>query len=786
MIHWFKKHPDFLRRESHALSNDKNYKELHQVRNNLFVSHGNIIVRLDKIYKFPFLIIYPEATPYTLPLFFPLENELTEQEVVNVSMLDVDNIRTHLSNNIKFYYHLRHQNASGVLCILEWDNLDDGSKFYGITTIIKRVRDWCSGLVTNNFPLDSQEVEFTSHFNNLNHELRLLVPDTFFDSSLIEGFFYATLYSFHPKGEDFLYDRRFYVGNFLDGKTSNGLYMPTAISAAGLPESIKTVQDLLTHNKPQLDLLIQEKRILKGNWFSISKEPSPFKNFDELVVIIGDGSYEQGRERIFSNCYEDLKNIPDEFLIAIRFPNRKGILEFQVFKIIITPQDERDIPTISIDVKEQFNYKLKLYREVQAIVCEKITEKNFYERNGDRANFNTLKDININIVGVGAIGSEIADSMGKAGIGHLRLIDNQILQAHNSVRHLAGFEFVGELKAKAVQSIIKNHNPFINVLAGSFNVLSTDINEYILQDSLSISSIADDNVEGFLNEQAVISNSDFFYVRALRGGKVARIFRVIPGKDACFNCLNLYKNEGNEFISIPEDPQYPTIRNECNNPIRPASAADLKTIASVASRIIIDYLQNGSDYNHWIWSTEDLTTNPSISAYSIVKQVIPVHPLCQYCNHEIKHKSVIESSVLEMMRRLVNENNKIETGGVLAGYIDNSNTIVITHASEPGPKSIRSDKKFKKDIEYCQQFLDELYKKYGSKAVYLGEWHSHPSTNNNPSSTDIKSLIEISYQKEYLTDKPIMIIMSNEGNPSCTIHPTGKSFYFCNLKVLNN
>ena len=94
---------------------------------------------------------------------------------------------------------------------------------------------------------------------------------------------------------------------------------------------------------------------------------------------------------------------------------------------------------------------------------------------------------------------------------------------------------------------------------------------------------------------------------------------------------------------------------------------------------------------------------------------------------------------------------------------------------------MKSKIRFEKDIEYCQHFLDELFVQSNQKKVYVGEWHSHPSSNNQPSGTDIKSLSEISYQKEYLTDTPIMIIFSNTGEPSCTVHPVGKRYYHTTL-----
>lgn len=135
------------------------------------------------------------------------------------------------------------------------------------------------------------------------------------------------------------------------------------------------------------------------------------------------------------------------------------------------------------------------------------------------------------------------------------------------------------------------------------------------------------------------------------------------------------------------------------------------------------------------------------------------------------------NSTLNIVKDLIRNSQNVETGGVLAGYRDEKGNVFITEASGPGPKAIQSVSRFEKDITYCQHFLDELYIHTNNRIVYIGEWHSHLSNNNNPSGTDLRSLSEISSQKEYLTEKPIMIIFSKDETPSCTIHPFGRLYY---------
>lgn len=776
-MQWFKKHPEFLRDESNRLSNDSNYKQHYQCRDNLFLSHGDILVRLDKLYRYPVLIVYTDATPFALPAVFPLQRNLSNEEIDALASMHIAKVFEKIKPDIKFYYHLRHQNGSGEICLLERENLEQGNNVYGITTILKRLRDWHAGHITGVYPPDSEEVDYCSHFNFVNQETKYIYNEGFLHPDLLEGDCYALLYKDLHKNDYLSFSRRIYIGVYMDGIRNSGLIETTdiALQKQFHDDRIQTSLDLI--NKPAVvNELIEHKKLLKAQWFHLEKEPPPFETFSDLVKIIGNDDAHKGTERLANRCQETLKTIQDFFYLAIRFPNKKGSLEFQLFKI-----DKLEHPPeyeLQFDPKNKVIEMVKQYGKVEAIRCEKVTQISYHQRNSKRADHEILKNTSVNILGVGAIGSEVADCIAKAGIGDISLVDDQRLTAHNAIRHLAGIDMMDELKVYAVAELLRQHNHYIHVRPFPFNLFFFEYN-YLPDGSLSVSTVADDYAELFVNEQMVIANRSVFYARALRGGKVARMFRVVPGKDACFYCLSLYRNEKKEFIDIPEDPDYPTLKNECNNPVRPASAADMKLIAAMVSRMVIDHLQNGeSQSNHWIWAFEAIEGTPLTKAGYMHDQFIKPHPGCPYCNNKEKKTLIIPQHVLTFMQSEVSHNPSIETGGVLAGYTDNNGNVIVTHASGPGPNAVRSTIRFEKDIDHCQRFLDELFISSSRKNVYVGEWHSHPSRDNRPSGLDIKSLSEISVEKNYLTTCPAMVILSNQGKPSCTFHPAGKSYYF--------
>jgi hypothetical protein len=86
-MRWFKRHPSLLRKYSQDISSNSNYNEVWQKRNNLFLSCGEIIVRLYQVYKFPILIVYPDATPYVLPSIFLLNSAISEMNSEELTRL---------------------------------------------------------------------------------------------------------------------------------------------------------------------------------------------------------------------------------------------------------------------------------------------------------------------------------------------------------------------------------------------------------------------------------------------------------------------------------------------------------------------------------------------------------------------------------------------------------------------------------------------------------------------------------------------------------------------------
>lgn len=778
---WFKRHPRLYSLIRKQLTSNPNYSQKKEVRDNVFISYGEIIVRYEGSHRFPILIVFPDSTPYALPSVYLLnpEEELSDEFIDDLGKTDINRIGAAIKKYVRFYYR-RHQNFDGSLCILEGDNLDVGAAFYNIQSILGRITSWFKGLMTGEMPLDNNEVEPYAHFPVQNSRENFLYTEEFLFDNYKQGEFCGSIITAIPYGETHF---KLYVSSLLlliddKGMFQNAIPKNPRIT---LPEIFDNAVNFYA-NRTALLKCCEEGKMLTGLWFETEIEPDPFEGIEGLVNLIGNNDISIGYDRLFmfKEFFQNyLKALPGSFYVGIRYLNRRNEKEWALFKLhkVAAPAALLIVDSLN-DIKACLNN----YSEIQAIHTEKFTDQSFHVRNTGRADRDILYDVSIAILGAGSLGSEVADSLAKAGVGNLHIVDNQRFHTHNAVRHVLGIESTGMPKVDALIEKLRTHNPFINITGQSESVLRCDIPG----NTVSISTIADDNTEAFINEKALSEQQAVFYARALRGGKAARIFRVIPGGDACFHCLKLYRTEGNPlFIQIPEDSELPTLANECNNPIRPASSSDLKLISALTSRLVLDHIQQKGreDKNHWIWLSDDINEQLSVSSsvpFLLNASFLPPHNDCPLCNPPKIESIVIDENCVLKMQTEIKEDKQVETGGILVGeFVDG--VVKVRHVSGPGPKAVKTPTKFIRDSEYCQQFLDSFTGKYD----YVGEWHFHPSSSGTPSRTDIESLSGIASQKEYLIIQPISIIVTNDEQLWGTIHYPDKQYDNLDITVKN-
>ncbi|MNH84974.1 hypothetical protein D3C73_374080 [compost metagenome] len=104
---------------------------------------------------------------------------------------------------------------------------------------------------------------------------------------------------------------------------------------------------------------------------------------------------------------------------------------------------------------------------------------------------------------------------------------------------------------------------------------------------------------------------------------------------------------------------------------------------------------------------------------------------------------------------------ELETGGVLAGYYDDTQKKAVILSSSTAPTDSQHNRtRFYRGVEGLKEWLSNLWQK--EKAYYLGEWHFHPFSSSKMSSIDVKQMNAISTNQLMNCPEPIMIIIGGD------------------------
>lgn len=161
-----------------------------------------------------------------------------------------------------------------------------------------------------------------------------------------------------------------------------------------------------------------------------------------------------------------------------------------------------------------------------------------------------LQDARVCIIGVGALGSAIANNLVRAGIGYIRLIDRDIVELTNLQRQVLFTEQdCADMipKAEAAKMHLSEINSEVEI-----DPMVVDVNPYNIEKLISdVDLVLDglDNLETryLLNEACQKNNVKWVYGGVVGSGGMT--MNILPGEGPCLHCL---------LGELPEDGTYDT------------------------------------------------------------------------------------------------------------------------------------------------------------------------------------------------------------------------------------
>jgi molybdopterin/thiamine biosynthesis adenylyltransferase len=213
------------------------------------------------------------------------------------------------------------------------------------------------------------------------------------------------------------------------------------------------------------------------------------------------------------------------------------------------------------------------------------------------AGFEALHEKSVAIVGLGSIGSKVAASLARAGVGQFILIDDDILAPHNLVRHDADLREVGHHKVTAVAKRINLISPDATVVKAEVRLAGQESPKaasgwlkILTMCDLIIDATASPEVFTLLGAACTRQKVPMIWGELFAGGFGGMMVRARPNIEASpltvRNGLNQY------FASLPDAPGLNATDYDAtsDNKVQIAADADVSHMAALLSQFALDTL----------------------------------------------------------------------------------------------------------------------------------------------------------------------------------------------------
>ena len=382
-----------------------------------------------------------------------------------------------------------------------------------------------------------------------------------------------------------------------------------------------------------------------------------------------------------------------------------------------------------------------------------------------------LREIRVGIVGLGSLGSKIAASLGRSGIRRFLLIDDDLLMPGNVCRHELSWEAVGMHKADAVREALNLIAPTMEIdvrlhrVAGQESAMTAAT---ALKDLTSCNLLIDAtaNPEVFLRLAAVakLSRSPMCWGEVFAGGFGGLIARARPDIDphpAAVRAAIL-----NHLGTLPPAP-HQRAENYDIAGTEPVIAHDgeVSQIAATLTQFALDlvlgtnpmcsriprtslaYEKSGYFPNRLIRIRLQLLAKDGIQLpICLLATKTVLRPLRFCCRSRMRASMltlILQSNVTQTLEAALEKAGRREVGGVLMAEHVGVNEFTITDLTVHKRGALASFvRRIEEALSSLVSFFARTHHDY-ARFNYIGEWHSHPCFELEPSPKDDASMIEI-------------------------------------------
>jgi len=147
-----------------------------------------------------------------------------------------------------------------------------------------------------------------------------------------------------------------------------------------------------------------------------------------------------------------------------------------------------------------------------------------------------LKEAKVFIAGAGGLGSSISIYLAVAGVGKLRIVDNDIVALENLNRQILHWDNdIDRKKLESAAEKLKKMNPAVEVEVISETIDTGSAGELVADCDVIVDGMDNFAARYALNKTALLREIPFFHGAV--HGFYGQATTIIPGKTACLRCI---------------------------------------------------------------------------------------------------------------------------------------------------------------------------------------------------------------------------------------------------------
>lgn len=283
-----------------------------------------------------------------------------------------------------------------------------------------------------------------------------------------------------------------------------------------------------------------------------------------------------------------------------------------------------------------------------------MSEDIIFERIEKLFDVGLLADAKVLILGCGSGGGNLALQLVMSGIRNLTLVDKDIIEPENVIRHVCGRKFIGKKKVDALEEVLLDRNPAINIRKLDIDIMNFENLESEIKSHTVIGLATDNDPSRYLvNEICVRNKIPFVVARVFTRGIGGEVFSFRPEAGGCLACLEnflertKYKyRQGVREIDLVSGEERERMYGMEIAEIKdsPGLNVDISFITAFHARYILDaiaetlperpkYMQPIPD-NYFIWGNRPI--HPFTKHFQIQRMPLPQMEGCRVCSKEKK------------------------------------------------------------------------------------------------------------------------------------------------------